>query len=1045
MTSFGDEPGPRGSAERLGEAMDVWLAHRRAPKFDDEELLTRYPHLRDLLEPLLREASGEDAFGAELAPGNAAGGNAVDGGRERPPRIVGDYRLLSEIGRGGAGVVFEAMHVSLGRRVAFKLLGGALVHQPQAVARFRREGELLARLQHPHIVPVYDAGVVDGVPFHAMELVAGPSLHEVLVELRGVDPATCDGATLQRTFVALQPAGASGAGDAVGEQAGHALCARSHCEAAVRLVRRLAEALLEAHRHGVLHRDVKPANVLLRSDGMPLLTDFGLARDRSEPGLTAPGGFLGTAFYVSPEQAAGRHAEVSEASDVFSLGVVLYELLWLKRPFAAGSGEDAAGVAAAPRVMPLPRSRTSGPVPTDLLAVLECALQASPADRYPSMAEFGDELDRVLDLRPVHARRSGPVTRAVRAVRRRPWRTATWAVLVLLAITTAASLAYLKSQAKRIEVARELEQRPLVERHLERAMLAIEHGDAEVAQRAADSAHALAPASPEVVATLAYVQWKRGDVAGATRSLAAIRELAPDLVDQLAAEPASEPVTSLGWFARGLYLLRRGHVQDRPELYEQAAQAMRRAMARAASPRALLHCQYLHALTHLGDAAELQRIADDALFLWPDSAFVAYWRGFALQTAAPGVARAEFERALRLDSSLRDAHLRLAKIDENADRFVSAEERLRRVLQTEPDNRVARRMLARILRRTQRAEQSLRELDRVSSAELPREYRTALERASTLLDLGRLDQAERLVDHAHGLAPDAPRVAVMSAEILRRRGNAGTARRLLEEALQNWPRYIDLHRKLASVCITQRDLGAAEQALLQLLEHAPSDVASWCDVAKLRRMRGNYDAAAAALAEGRRQHPGHWLVHLQTGHLCRVQAQSEAAENAFRLAMQANPNDPESRINTASICFQRGDDEQALSLLADARRVRPGFGYAYRPAIARLEALQRWAEAEAVLHEWCQHRPKDGDKWLQLAALRRRSPEHDSEAAHAALLRAQKLMGDSAGVAFERAEQRLQAGDRDGARGAFAQALAGAGEGSKLGARCRKRLQQLAR
>lgn len=1013
---------------RLAEALDVFLAHRQEPTCDDGELLRRHPELRDLLEPLLAEPGGPVDQAADDRPER--------GVRDDDQRTIGDYRLLREVGRGAAGVVYEAEHRQLGRRVALKVLAAALVHEPHAVARFRREGELLARLSHPQIVPVHDAGVVGGVPFHAMEYVDGSSLEHVLATLRGLDPARCDGATFARSLRrALDD-----------PDAGATLVARSHVEAAVRLAHGLALALACAHEHGVLHRDVKPANVLLRRDGSLLLGDFGLARDVAEPGLTRAGGFLGTAHYVAPEQAAGRLGEVGAASDVFSLGVVLYEMLWLQRPFGAGSTDEIlcrVGTAEPPEL----RRRGRG-VPADLVAVVERALQKQPADRYPSMQQFADDLRCVLELRPVRARRSGALVRGWRRMRRHPRASLLLAALSLTTATAVGALVYVDSQSGRIRAAAQLELAPRVERHLEAAMLGVDGGDLAAAQDAVDAAGALLPQLPEVVAVHAYLRLLRGDRDGAEAVVDQLGELAPELAQQYRSGAAAdaEPTSSLGWFVRGLHELHDGHALGQRASYEAAADALRHAMDRSATPRSLYHCQCLHALTHLRDEPALRALADDALHLWPDSPFVAYWRGFALQSYDATAARAEFERALALWPDLREAHVRLAKLDEVAGELAAAERRLRALVVQWPARSHLRVLLARLLRKRGALDAAAVELAQADEGDRPSDKRTRIERAWLLADRGELAEAEVAARAAFEATPELPAAVVCLAGVLVRRGRVDEARRLLEPAIERWPEDHDLLRANASACLAARAWHEAAEQLRNVLALCPDDVGSWCDLATIRRRQGDLDEAERLLAEARARDPEHWLMHLQTGHVLRARDRDDEAERAFRAALAANPDEPEARINLAGFHLRRGERDEALALLAEARRVRASLWQAWRPSIVVLQQLGRYGEAEGLLHDWCRSPHADGRAWLQLAQLRRRSPEHDLASAELALRQAASMLSDAdANVLAERGEQLLAGGDTAGARACFERALGTTGLSSRDAARCRERLRALSR
>src|SRR5262245_14287947 len=315
---------------------------------------------------------------------------------------VGPYVLLRPLGRGGMGVVHLARDTRDGRTVALKALPSRLAASPHAMERFRREVRAVAALDHEHIVPILDSGEENGVPWFAMAWVEGRTLADVIAALRALRLAAerLDGTHLSdaAASVPLQTRGSA------------------YVEAACRLVLDVAEALQHAHQAGVVHRDVKPSNILVRADGRALLFDFGLARLDDEITLTLTGDFTGTPAYVSPEQIAGRREEVDGRSDVFSLGVTLYELLTLQRPFDGPSAAEVLRRVASKD--PPPPRRWNPQIPRDLETVVLCALEKSPARRYGSAAELADDLRRFLELRPVRARPVPAPLRALRALRR---------------------------------------------------------------------------------------------------------------------------------------------------------------------------------------------------------------------------------------------------------------------------------------------------------------------------------------------------------------------------------------------------------------------------------------------------------------------------------------------------------------------------------------------------------------------------------------------------------------------------------------------------
>jgi WD40 repeat protein/serine/threonine protein kinase/Tfp pilus assembly protein PilF len=321
---------------------------------------------------------------------------SADEGAGTRPSIPG-YEVLAELGRGGMGVVYQALQVGLNRLVALKMIlsgGHAGAHD---LARFRAEAEAVARLQHPHIVQVYEVGEHDGLPYFSMEFVGGGCLADRL-----------DG-----TPWPARPA--------------------------AELVETLTLAMDHAHRQDVIHRDLKPANVLLASGGrqppdgaqasgglrpplagfVPKIADFGLAkRMDSAAGHTRTGAIMGTPSYMAPEQAGGKNKEVGPAADVYALGAILYECLTGRPPFRAETPLDT--VLQVVSQEPVPPRRLQLKVPRDLETVCLKCLQKEPRKRYDSAGALADDLRRFLDGEPVQARPTPAWERLGKWARRRP-------------------------------------------------------------------------------------------------------------------------------------------------------------------------------------------------------------------------------------------------------------------------------------------------------------------------------------------------------------------------------------------------------------------------------------------------------------------------------------------------------------------------------------------------------------------------------------------------------------------------------------------------
>ncbi len=324
------------------------------------------------------------------------------------PERLGPFRLIERLGGGGMGVVYLAEQEPLGRRVALKLVRPDLLYFEGARERFRREIEVVARLKHPSIVPVYTVGEEEGIPFYAMEHVEGRSLEELLRSLRGRDPSALTGRDL------LEAVG--GEGDAAALESGRTLAAASWVDACFHVMLQLAKALEHAHGQGVLHRDLKPSNIMLTPGARVLLLDFGLASTRGSSRLTRTDAQVGSLAYMAPEQLLGQPPD--ERTDLYATGVTLYELLSLRLPYLARDPEETRRriLAGSPR----PPREENPALAWDAETVCLTALERDAARRYPSARALADDLRAVLRRMPIAARRPGPWLRARRFAQRNP-------------------------------------------------------------------------------------------------------------------------------------------------------------------------------------------------------------------------------------------------------------------------------------------------------------------------------------------------------------------------------------------------------------------------------------------------------------------------------------------------------------------------------------------------------------------------------------------------------------------------------------------------
>ena len=428
-------PGPEKQA-LLGELLrlDIEYRLRAGQTPTQEEYTARFPHAADRIVLLLGgtwtatpSAAGEKTNPHRAAP---AGSPAVS--------LAPGYEILGELGRGGMGVVYKVRDFKLNRIVALKMILAGGHADAEQLLRFLIEAEAVAQLQHANIVPIFEIGRHNDLPYFTLEYVSGGSLAQ---QLKG-EP---------------QPP-----------------------RAAAQLVEQLAYGVQAAHQRGIVHRDLKPANVLLAEDGTPKITDFGLAkRVEAGHGLTSTGAIVGTPSYMSPEQAGGKNRAVGPATDIYALGVILYELLTGRAPFKAATAIDTLMQICTDE--PVPPRQLQSKTPGDLETICLKCLQKEPAKRYGSAQALAEDLGRFQRGEPITARAVGTGERAWRWCRRNP----SWAallgtvaaLLVMIAVSSLVAAAWFAEERSKSQAAEKqaTQQRQAAERNLERAAKAERH------------------------------------------------------------------------------------------------------------------------------------------------------------------------------------------------------------------------------------------------------------------------------------------------------------------------------------------------------------------------------------------------------------------------------------------------------------------------------------------------------------------------------------------------------------------------------------------
>ena len=845
-------------------------------------------------------------------------GMAMPAANDGLGRRIGRFQLEECLGGGGMGVVWRASEAPLGRTVALKLVRSEQLALDSARRRFLREIEAAATLSHPGIVPILGYGEADGTPWYSMPVVEGRSLLQVLTDLRDhaaePQPATLHSAQPNWAF---------------------ACCA---------IAQQVAAALAHAHSRGVVHRDVKPSNIMLAPDGRALLIDFGLAQVEGADSMTKSGAQPGSLAYMSPEQVRGE--AVDARTDVWSLGVVLYELLSQRQPFAADSeaGTRSNILAAAPGS---PQNRGSR-VPWDVATVLQKALAPERQRRYASMAAFAADLEAVLGHQPIAARAAGPWLRLARFARRRPT-LCTALVLGGLLLVVGPSLLLVQERSARLAIQREAD--------TSRRVVAL----------LTDLFREVEPERARGATVPARVVLDRG-----------VRQIRDELQD----EPA---VKSALLEAMGTVYLNLGLLQDAAPLLDEMAALRAPLLAGNAALRARTEDPLARLALARGDAAGAERLWRQVLAVLPPLAgpdgvaaamvqlqlAYAIWRQDRLD-----------EAGAMLDSTLLALRARLPADDLQLADAVLADAVF---LQERLDPVQAKPLF----------DDALRTLRARLPADHPRLLAAQTAAAANLHSLGSYAAAADLLRAVIATAsrvfdPNHPQLAMAReqlAEVLISMSEAAGARQQIDLARAAYhviyqpPHYV-LARSRAldgTVAFEQGDLVAAETALTealamyeQLFPNGHLDRASALSAAcRLYLALGRLDAAEQAgkaslqMAEqhGQRDPRSRALAHAHLAYVLALRAELPAAGEHIATALQLCADRPEVdtrafvRSYAAEVrCLQMdgaAGEQLAREALADWERLGAdsGRGWALTTLGWALEMQQQYPAAESVLRQ----------------------------------------------------------------------------------------------
>jgi tetratricopeptide (TPR) repeat protein/tRNA A-37 threonylcarbamoyl transferase component Bud32 len=951
-----------------------------------EEYQLRFPHLA---EPLRLQFEVEQALhkGPVEAPTLPADLGAMNRVVDAQARIepagwpaVPGYEVLGELGRGGMGIVYKARQHSLNRVVALKMIRGAAHAGPDERARFRREAEAIARLQHPNIVSVYEVGEHEGEPFLSLEYCSGGSLADRLrsAPLEGKEAA--------------------------------------------RLVEVLARAVQAAHDRQVVHRDLKPANVLLAGAAkpqaeeggaacgfaLPKVTDFGLAKKLDEPGQTASDALVGTPSYMAPEQAAGKGQQVGPAVDVYALGAILYECLTGRPPFKAATVYDTLLQVVSDE--PVPVRRLQPGVPRDLETVCLKCLQKEARHRYASAVELAQDLGRFQAGEPVRARPVGPLERARKWAARRPAGAGLLAALLLLVVVSV-GVAWRWQRQRSEGRARQREA-------AQKAVLVLEQGSAlldegwrehdlgklKEALATADRAADVAVGADEGVraqaaafqkeATDRLAQGKKNralmvallDVSAPKETTAYTPDESGQMV-ALAAPSVDEQYASA--FQRwGLDVDRapEGEVVSRllraPPVVIQEVLAgldgwmLERRQQKRPEPEWLR-------LRRLADRVdEDQRSRQLRALLCgesePDARGVAGLVGAQGGPAGPWAAlglRARDQRWRLTDLRAGGRGKRepvlsvllLARASQEVGDVAGAEQVLRQALAGRPDQVVLHDALGRLLG----AQGRLRVGEAIECYQAARALRPKLGIAlvQALRAAGRAGEGEAVIRELLAEQPNHPELQFNLGLVLREQKRPAEAEKAFRRAIQLKPDLPEAHNGLGTTLDDQKRPADAEKAFRKVIELRPDNHRAYNNLGIALRRQKRPVEAEKALLRVIELTPDYALAYVNLGAALYDQKRLTESEKACRRAIALMPDSAEAHTGLGVCLRDQKRPAEAEKALRKAIEIKPDFALAHHNLGNVLRDLKRPAEAEKALRKALRLSPDDAGAYNNLGAL----------------------------------------------------------------------------
>jgi tetratricopeptide (TPR) repeat protein len=912
-------------------------------RLNPEELAARCPELAEPLKACLASLEFLQDAALSLRGSGQAGQPAAAESLAELGRL-GDFHLLREVGRGGMGVVYEAEQISLGRRVALKVLPFAAALDARQLQRFKNEAQAAACLHHTNIVPVFGVGCEHGVHYYAMQFIEGQTLATVIEELRrgGVgglassvcQPIGCHTATSATPPIAARSTEPFAAGPA-------------RFRTAARLAIQAADALENAHKLGIVHRDIKPANLLVDVHGTLWVTDFGLAHCQSQAGLTMTGDLVGTLRYMSPEQALAQPAGVDHRTDLYSLGATLYELLTLTPAFPGRDRQALLRQIAFEE--PLPPRRVNKTIPAELETIVLKAMAKNPLERYATAQELADDLERFLNDEPIWARRPTMVQRVRTWARRhRPvmWSVAVGLLIGLVMLTGNVGWFVRDQAARQARIATE------VQAALDEAQRFVREDKWPAAQAAAKRAEALLAsgrgseelqrrvqellADLQMIARLeevrilgSHVKDGHFDSEGEDRGYAAaFRDYGLD-VETLDPREAAERI---------------GARTIRVEL---AAALDRWAQTRRWFPqKGKKSWQDLLALARAADLDPMRRALRDAVLRGDRQVLLqqAACKDLGARPPVTLVLLAEFLAEMGKQAEA-TALLRRAQEQYPGDFWINhelaycldkggtsrADEALRfytAAVAIRPESPGARLNLGNALTRKGLLDEALAAYRR--AIDLKQDYAEAHCNVGNILtDQGRLDEAIATYRRAIELKPDLPEAHVNLGLAFHKEGRLDEAIAAYRRAIDVKPDYADAHCNLGSALAEKGRFDAAAAACRKAIELKPDFPEAYFHLGLALSGTGRLEEALTAYHQATSLRPNYAEAHNNLGHILGCKGLLDEALAAYRRAIELKPNLAIAHFNLGRTLEKKGQLTEAVVAYRRAIELKPDWAEAH--------------------------------------------------------------------------------------------------------------------